>query len=207
MSSYHKILEVPVSASKAQIKNAYRKLAKEFHPDRNKSANAHEKFIQISEAYEVLYDGKLIKQAAQNTKTSKEKYWNVYSPPTNEKERAEWDKVAAERKQFYQDKARKNANKRYQKFKEENEAFKKSSFYYPLWVIYFLIQISFVFGAIAILLLPFSGHYIDPQNYDYEPISYGKVLFVIILFGPVSFFFIKGLFYFRKIIDPYFKEF
>lgn len=54
--NYYKILELNPSASKEEIKKAYRKLALEFHPDKNKSIDAHEKFIEINEAYLILYD-------------------------------------------------------------------------------------------------------------------------------------------------------
>ena len=43
-------------ASPADIKKAYFKLAKEYHPDVNKSAGAKEKFAEINEAYETLGD-------------------------------------------------------------------------------------------------------------------------------------------------------
>lgn len=47
------ILGVSRSANERQIKDAYRKKAKDWHPDRNKSPEAHEKFMQINKAYEV----------------------------------------------------------------------------------------------------------------------------------------------------------
>lgn len=53
---YYKILGVPRNATKEEIKNAYRKLAFQYHPDRNKSPDAEEKFKEISEAYAVLSD-------------------------------------------------------------------------------------------------------------------------------------------------------
>ena len=53
---YYEILGVPRSAGKDEIKNAYRKLALQYHPDRNKSAGSEEKFKEISEAYAVLSD-------------------------------------------------------------------------------------------------------------------------------------------------------
>lgn len=53
---YYEVIGVPKSASKEQIKDAYRKLAMQFHPDRNKSPEAEEKFKEISEAYAVLSD-------------------------------------------------------------------------------------------------------------------------------------------------------
>jgi molecular chaperone DnaJ len=53
---YYEILGVGKSASKDEIKAAYRKLAMQFHPDRNKDAGAEDKFKEISEAYAVLSD-------------------------------------------------------------------------------------------------------------------------------------------------------
>ena len=52
--NYYEILEVSVNATTAEIKTAYRKLARKFHPDINKSPEAIEKFKEISTAYETL---------------------------------------------------------------------------------------------------------------------------------------------------------
>jgi molecular chaperone DnaJ len=53
---YYEVLGVTKAAGKDEVKNAYRKLALQYHPDRNKSADAEEKFKEISEAYAVLSD-------------------------------------------------------------------------------------------------------------------------------------------------------
>ena len=53
---YYKILGVARDADKSDIKKAYRKLARRYHPDVNSEASAEEKFKEINEAYDVLKD-------------------------------------------------------------------------------------------------------------------------------------------------------
>ena len=57
MKDYYKILEITTTATKDEIKKAYRKLAKQFHPDKNGgNKEAEVKFKEIAEAYETLSD-------------------------------------------------------------------------------------------------------------------------------------------------------
>jgi curved DNA-binding protein len=53
---YYETLGVPRDASEADIRKAYRRLAREFHPDVNKDTGAEDRFKEVSEAYEVLRD-------------------------------------------------------------------------------------------------------------------------------------------------------
>src|SRR5262245_66647474 len=53
---YYKVLGVARGAGDEEIKKAYRKLARKYHPDVSKEANAKEKFQEVSEAYETLKD-------------------------------------------------------------------------------------------------------------------------------------------------------
>lgn len=60
---YYKVLGVPKDATEAEIKKAYRKLAREFHPDANKGDDkAEERFKEISEANDILGDAKRRKE-------------------------------------------------------------------------------------------------------------------------------------------------
>ena len=54
---YYKILDVQRDASEAEIKQSYRRLARKYHPDVSKVANAEARFKELGEAYEVLKDG------------------------------------------------------------------------------------------------------------------------------------------------------
>lgn len=82
MKDYYSILEIPKTAAQEEIKKAYRKLARKYHPDINKESGAEDKFKEINEAYGILgdeasrnkYDAKLNNNFTSNTsKASKTK--------------------------------------------------------------------------------------------------------------------------------------
>lgn len=51
---YYEILGIPPTSSMDEIKTAYRRLAKQYHPDKNKDPDSSHKFIEITEAYQKL---------------------------------------------------------------------------------------------------------------------------------------------------------
>ncbi len=53
---YYKVLNISENATLEEIKKAFRELAKEYHPDKNKSSDASVKFREVFEAYEILKD-------------------------------------------------------------------------------------------------------------------------------------------------------
>jgi curved DNA-binding protein len=76
---YYKVLGVERGASEDDIKKAYRKLARKFHPDVSKEANAKEKFQEASEAYETLRDKE--KRAAYDSLGSGFRQGQDFRPP------------------------------------------------------------------------------------------------------------------------------
>jgi hypothetical protein len=68
MKDYYKILEIEFGADISSVKKAFRRLALRYHPDKNKAPDASTKFIEITEAYEVL-----------NNDIKKNQYDNLYS--------------------------------------------------------------------------------------------------------------------------------
>ena len=54
--NYYEVLGLNKNASMEEIKKAFRKLAFEYHPDRNKNPGAEDSFKEINEAYQILSD-------------------------------------------------------------------------------------------------------------------------------------------------------
>lgn len=86
---YYAILGVDKKASPDEIKQAYRRLARKYHPDVSKEANAEDKFKNVQEAYEVLKDPE--KRTAYDQLGSNWKQGQDFRPPPN------WD----EQTRFY----------------------------------------------------------------------------------------------------------
>src|SRR5579862_1427385 len=76
---YYKILGVERTASAEQIKTAYRRLARKFHPDVSKEPNAEARFKEVQEAYEVLKDPE--KRAAYDQLGENWKQGQQFKPP------------------------------------------------------------------------------------------------------------------------------
>ncbi len=120
MEAPYQTLSVSPNASEAQIKNAYRKLAKKYHADMSKEPDAEGRFIEITEAYEAL----LGKTTSRPTVTS-------YSSEPSYSE----EEVRRSRAQEY-------ARMRYYEFKKNNDAFKKSWLYWPLKIFLYSLVIG-----------------------------------------------------------------
>ncbi len=78
---YYETLGVARTATEAEIKSAYRKLARKYHPDVNKEAGAEEQFKAVGEAYAVLKDTE--KRAAYDRMGANWKSGQDFTPPPN----------------------------------------------------------------------------------------------------------------------------
>lgn len=78
---YYEILGVPRTATEAEIKGAYRKLARKYHPDVSKESDAEARFKELGEAYQVLKDPE--KRASYDQMGSNWRAGQDFQPPPN----------------------------------------------------------------------------------------------------------------------------
>lgn len=168
LDEYYSILEVEPGADKRDIKRAYWRLAKQWHPDINSSEEAQEKFIRIHQAYEILVNGKPAPQPIEYTSSAADLNeelinWLYYQKKYHENYWA-----------AHQERAAHFARLQYEDFKRNNEIFKNSFWYWPAkaftyfaWFIgniaglsclFFPLWIAFILGQLGagITLFPFS---------------------------------------------------
>ena len=100
--TYYKILNLPEGATKSQIKKSYRKLVKLYHPDVNNDPNAHEKYLEINQAYEALLDPQPWQKISSSGPSSKAQKWNRYKREGRIKYAKRQAKKAQEIKLFYE---------------------------------------------------------------------------------------------------------
>lgn len=124
MKDYFKILGISSSSSLDEIKSAYRKLAKKYHPDLNKSPHAASLFIEINEAYEVLTYRLTNRQGEADSASQQEEYEEFIT--------------------HVREAAHRRARMKYEKFKKEHEAFQESGLY----------DVVLLFKYIGLILLP-----------------------------------------------------
>ncbi len=165
VSDYYKVLGIAPDSDIDKIKKAYRKKAREFHPDLNSSPGAEESFIQATEAYEFLI-------------TYREKI---------AKDEAEYNKVIDDWKKYRQNKSRYRANVY---ARSSYNSFKSSTFYKSTrifdgtaiifsLVISVLVLIVTVFGYIYRIHHPIPGLKNPSIAILVTMIMFGMLLFVI----------------------------
>lgn len=180
MLNHYQTLELKSGASENEIKNAYRRLAKKYHPDVSKEPNAEARFIEITAAYEYLLKGGN-DHSYTDYESSFDDYFDEYDPAWEYRQRAE-------------DYARMN----YEKFKQNNEAFKKS-WYYELVKNGILVMVGLGYLLAAGLLLSPIIVYFMTKNY----IAAGLMIFAAAISSNV-YKFSKDLY---KESRPYFADY
>jgi DnaJ-class molecular chaperone len=84
VSDYYKILGVTKDSNQIQIRKAFRKLALQYHPDKNKnSEESKQKFMEIVKAYEILSDEKSRERYDSNTVNNKNIQKFNWTPPAD----------------------------------------------------------------------------------------------------------------------------
>lgn len=144
MKDYYSLLEVPANANRHDIQAAYRRLAKKYHPDVNKSPDAHEKFCEITEAYEFLMNHWPARIARfPNTDARDRKY----ATDDNSEEYRKFRQESRER-------AQKQAKMRYEKFRQQHEAFQTSGINDLALLLKIALRITGFFLFLFLLILP-----------------------------------------------------
>lgn len=103
LPDYYKILQVPVNATAAEIKAAFRRLAKLYHPDKNTGYADEEKFKQIKEAYETLSNAQ--KRARYDAKRNQATTFGQarsFQPKKPAQKNYNFTEEDAKRRQYYQ---------------------------------------------------------------------------------------------------------
>jgi hypothetical protein len=109
LTDYYAILQLPKDATLDDVKRSYRRLARQYHPDVNHSADAQDKFIAITEAYEYL--SHYLTEKQELSSYTKEEVSNMEAQIIID----EW--LRAERERI-RERARKHAGMHYSQFKK-----------------------------------------------------------------------------------------
>ena len=150
MKKYYQILDLPVGANKKRVREAFRQLAKKYHPDVNASADAKEKFLQIREAYDYLYYGKRARR--------------LFSKPSQTYKPSPPQETAEERRRRY---AKSRAARSAEQDKKEKEAFRKSHFYDIFLALHYLWRAGAIFMAFFLIILPIHSYIKGVPLYGY----------------------------------------
>lgn len=165
-----------------KIRKAYRRKAFQYHPDRNKSPQANQQFVRISQAYEFLI-------ANHDRFTSDWQEFDLVQADANQ-----YQEYERNREQSWQE-AMERARKNYDQFRMRNANYRKRWYYFPFKVLAYFIFILIIMIGLALMIGPL------------VVLIYSANLALIILYVPLLI--LGGLtFYYAFIykirIDPYF---
>jgi hypothetical protein len=162
---YHKILGLNKDAGPDDIKRAYRQLAKKYHPDINKSPDAHDQFIMITEAYEILTNLDL-----------HEYYFHQETARDKGFMRAQYEKAREEARES----ARRYARMKYEKFIREQEAFKKSGWHDLILTLRYILRIMVFPFIVFLVIMPLVSEEVSQHPSGY--VMFWLLATILILF-------------------------
>jgi hypothetical protein len=116
VKNYYNILQIPEDSGREEITGAYRRLAKKYHPDVNTAPDAHEKFCEITEAYDFLMNH------WPQHETNYPGSFNYNQKYDEYRKSEDYERFRREAKERAQHQAR----MRYDKFRKQHEAFQQS---------------------------------------------------------------------------------
>jgi curved DNA-binding protein CbpA len=137
LEEYFKILGLTNKANQEEIKKAYRFLAKKYHPDVSSEPSASKKFIEITEAYEILTNQKILETLrimAENEEERKRSY-EYY-------------------KKLAKEKARQAAEMKYERLRKEHEAFQQSGMYDLFLILNYIGRFLMILLTLFFLAFP-----------------------------------------------------
>jgi len=160
MSSY-KILRLQPTAGKAEIKKAYRRLAKKYHPDINPTADAAEKFLEITRAHDELLEGKIIPYKPDRSYDKAEQILRR----EREKARAR-EKERARAKATVRAKAKAWEQQRVRQQEEADKRFRESGWHDLLLLSKYALHVLILVASIAAIVVPvILGFLIEPAAF------------------------------------------
>jgi DnaJ-domain-containing protein 1 len=161
LKRYYDILGLPVNATDREIKNAYRKLAFRYHPDRNPEPDARAKFDRVKQAYEIL-----------NSPREKQ--------PVNAGRHAKFNPSDVSKEERI--KQAKNRHKiQILQSKIANERFYQSLVSGIRWeILHIIAKVAFVFGSLLLIEQTLPDHQVEDRivNFDihmYNGLKYRKI--------------------------------
>lgn len=140
MANYYSLLDIPENASEEDIRKAYRRKAKLYHPDVNKSHDAQARFVLINKAYEVLIDRQqrfAYDQKNRATATASSDPFYRYSA---------WAEEQKARQEA-------EARRKEREFLRRKEHLKESKMYYPYMVLLYMVMIFLICVSLGALLV------------------------------------------------------
>ena len=188
LSKYYQVLGLTEGANDKRIKSAYRRLAFKYHPDRSKSNETQQRFIEIYQAYEYLMSHPVAEKNTEvPTSSPSSKDVIIEDPYQSFMDVWERDKEGTLRK----------ARKKYSDFLKRNSDYKIHWYYLPLRIIAYVIYLFMLVIGVVLMVGPIIG------------IIYGAYKTLIIAFVPLllaGVVILKSAVYYKLRIDPYFDH-